>query len=245
MVQVLHEEIDENEPINAQHAKKKDVRAEKLILRNYSKSVLLYPLAICSGVALLLQWIMNPMNDPTLVHGSLAMVWLVVFLANIFAISFDYLVVKFVGLALVSLLIILVLVLLTAFGVIFAPGTTNSTVTSYWLAIYLPTQFYLYVTGILGLIIFSALVSARLSYLKIDQNELDVKGVLTGGVSRYPTSGITYEKKISNVFGFLFLGAGTITINVPDVEPIKLDNVIHVNKKAKILHELLSSDRSK
>jgi hypothetical protein len=71
-----------------------------------------------------------------------------------------------------------------------------------------------------------------------------VKGIL-GTDRRYPTSSLRYTKKIVDVFEYLALGSGEISFILPGEEqPLVLDTVLHVNKKAKQLDILLSTTRT-
>ncbi|HMF32064.1 MAG TPA: hypothetical protein VKK79_11645 [Candidatus Lokiarchaeia archaeon] len=220
-------------------------------LRDYSKSLFLYPLLIYSIVAILIegiwdQWL-SP-GDPALAtlggpHSSIMIIWIIVFFANLFVVSFDFSTIKFLLLIVVVALVIAILIVLYSYGM-FDITKAGVGAEANHLKIGAGWQFYAAVSIVLGFVFVCVLIQAEFQYVKVEQNEAHVKGIL-GEDRRYPTNSLRYTKKITDVFEYLALRSGEISIVVPGEEhPIKLETVINVNKKAKQLDVLLSTTRT-
>ncbi len=218
------ENPDEQGQLTPGQAKVVNINASKLLLRSYSKTVFYYPLFIYSFIAFLFQSL-----SPG--HSSVLYIWLILFFVNILIISFNF---NVAGFAISVLLLIGIIIL-------FIISDTNG-----WLPIppfEISAVFYLYATIFLGALMGLVLISARFSYVKIEQNELEVKGIL-GKVERFPMNSISYDKTINNLFEYILLRSGEVTFYIPERKTIRLDVVINISKKAKILDALLSAIRT-
>jgi hypothetical protein len=236
------ENVDLQNQLGIEKATADERRTEKLILRDYSRCLFLYPLMVYSFIAFIIQWSLNPNDVPANVHGSIAIIWFIIFLGNIYTISFDFSVLKFTVLViLITLIIIIVIILYETKIIPVTPSTPPGTL--HWYVIDLPFQFYFYIFLVLVSAILIALLTAQFHYVKIEQNEIEMKNLFSGGVKRYPTAGLTYEKKIDNVFKYIALRAGQITLHIQGQDSVRLDNVLLINRKALILDDLLSAIR--
>ena len=159
------------------------------------------------------------------------------FFANVFVVSFDFSTGKFLILVLLVAVLGLVIFLLIQNGIIALP--TGGEPFAFNLAI--RTHFYWMVAAILGAIVLLTILVGRFRYVRVETNEVIVKGIL-GDVKRFPTANLHYEKKISDVFEYLTLRAGTITMHITGAsEPVELYTVINVHKKAQQMDALLST----
>ncbi len=212
---------------------------QRVILRDISKGIFFYPLAIFSLVAALIEHI-GELPDPTQpgpYADILAIIWLVVFFANVFVVSFDFSTGKFLILILVVAVVGLVLFLLIQNGTIPMPSGGGAPPIN----LKIRTQFYWMTSAILITIVLLTILVGRFRYVKIESNEVLVKGIL-GDVKRFPTANLHYDKKVTDVFEYMALRAGTIILHITGAEePVELYTVINVHKKAEQMDALLSA----
>lgn len=210
---------------------KSNLPPKRVILRDFSKGIFFYPLAIYSFIAAIIENFGESGNpaQPWEHANVLSVIWLVVFFANIFIVSFDFSIGKFIALIFLVVLIVILVVLLTL----------NSTPFVFNLEI--RTQFYWMTAAFTIAIVFLALLAGQFRFVKLEQNEVLIKGIL-GDVKRFPTSSLSYEKKIPDIFKYMLLGSGTIILHVPGMaESVALITVINVHKKAKQMDAILST----
>jgi hypothetical protein len=104
-------------------------------------------------------------------------------------------------------------------------------------------EFYATMTLILSIILGFVVLSSRFDYYKLERNELiHVTGVLANTAERYPVRSLRIRHVVSDVFEFLLLGAGSITLIPKDSEAIHLITVINVKKKIKKIDWLLTHE---
>jgi hypothetical protein len=222
-------------------SKKTVATPQKVVLRDISKGIFFYPLAIFSLIAGIIEHIMEYEEsggaNPSSIADNLGIIWLVVFFANIFVVSFDFSTGKFLILILVVAVVGLVLFLLIQNGTIVLPSGGGGPAIN----LKMRTQFYWITAAILIVVVLLTLLVGRFRYVRIEANEVLVKGIL-GDVKRFPTANLHYEKKISDIFEYLTLRAGTIILNISGAaEPVELYTVINVHGKAEQMDALLSA----
>jgi len=202
-------------------------KKEKIvILRNYSKAILFYPLLACSFIFWIIQAILTEINT------TLGYIWCLVFFFNLFVISFDFPPNKFLILVLGVVLTLLVLIFLIIPQVQLPIIVVNLGSSA---------EFYATMTLILGILFMFVVLSARFDYYKLEKNELiHIKGIFAKTAERFPVGSLRIRHVISDVFEFLLLGAGSITLIPKDSEAIHLITVINVKKKIKIIDWLLT-----
>ncbi|NIQ04867.1 MAG: hypothetical protein GWO20_03765 [Candidatus Korarchaeota archaeon] len=202
---------------------------DNVILRNYSKVIFFYPLFFVSLVLAILQ-MLNV--GPVAIYGF---VWMIVFAANLFVMAFNFSSTKFLVLLLILIIIALLFTFLVApnveLGRIPMPQQFN---------IEMSMQFYFTITLILGFILLLVLISTRLDYWVVEQNEVYHKQGIFAEENRYPTRNLRIKKKIPDVFEFLTLAAGSITLYLGEDEDIHFPTVPKVNAKIERLNVLLS-----
>ncbi|MBN2157548.1 MAG: hypothetical protein JW776_15990 [Candidatus Lokiarchaeota archaeon] len=204
----------------------------KVFLKDYSKVILYYPLLIYSVIALIIQLFIPPSD-------VLAIIWVFVFLFNTVTVGFNFPTVKFFLLFLSFIIIGLTLILLDIGGVInlFAWWTSIRPFFDFPLA----SHFYGWMVFIFGLIIVAAIVVAQFRFVKIEKNEIYVRGLATGKANRYPTGPVKIYMEIIDIFEYITIGAGMIKVFVQPDNVLEFHTVPFVRKKRKAIDELLST----
>jgi hypothetical protein len=226
----------------AAKAEKMVATPQKVVLRDISKGIFFYPLALYSLVAAIAehfgeQALAVPGSGPAEFANTLSLIWVVLFFANVFVVSFDFSTGKFLILILVVAVVGLVIFLLIQSGTIALPSGGGS----FAFNLDIRTHFYWMMAIILLAIVGLTILAGRFRYVKIEANEVLVKGIL-GDVKRFPTANLHYDKKIVDVFEYLALRAGTIILHISGAsEPVELYTVINVHKKAEQMDALLSA----
>ncbi|TXT59062.1 MAG: conserved membrane protein of unknown function [Promethearchaeota archaeon] len=208
---------------------KKKEKINVVTLRNYSKVIFFYPLFFASLVLWILQLIYG---DPVALFGF---IWMIFFATNLFVVAFDFGSTKFfillLAIVIVALLVIFLVLPNIEIGGIPAPGEFNIEMTS---------QFYLIVTLIIGFILLFIIIAARFNYWKIERNEIYHKTGLLADAERYPVQNLRIKKEITDVFEFLVLRSGAITLYTGKGDDFHLATVPNVNTKIENLNYLLS-----
>ncbi len=209
-----------------------------VIIRDLSRGIFFYPLAIFSFIAALVEHIgeSNDPSQPWIYSNTLAMIWIVMFFTSVFVVSFDLSVGKFISLVFLVVLVGLVIIFIT----LNTPPVSEQFVFN----IQIRTQFYWMTAAILGVILLLTFIVSQFHYVKIERNEILIKGIL-GDVRRFPTGNVNYEKNIPDMFKYILLGSGRIIIHVPGVsESVVINTVANVNKKARQMDAILSTLRT-
>ncbi len=205
------------------------VQNKKLKLRSYPKIIFFYPLLITSFVLWIIQLFLN---NPVLFLGYF---WFGMFFINIFVISFDFSSAKFFVLILLIVIVIISLIfLIMMFPDIQLPAFTGFNFK-------LHAEFYLGVTIVLGFVLAIVVINAQFNYWELEQNELYHKTGILSDAERFPTEKLRLKKSIPDVFEFLFLRAGSITLIPGNREDaIHLNTVLNINNKIEEIDRLLS-----
>jgi hypothetical protein len=233
-------EIKENETPNerrkslkhTENTKKYGKEVNQVILRDYSKVILYYPLLIYSVVALIVQIIIGPSE-------TLAIIWIFVFIYNTVAVGFNFPTAKFFLLFLSIVIIVMIFVLLDITGVI------------QWISLWdaikpffhftLATNFYGWIILITGVMIIAALIASSFKYIRIERNEVYVRGVAAGKANRYPAKSVEIKINITDVFEFITIGAGSVLIELTPEKRYHFLTVPFVRRKKRYIDQLLSS----
>lgn len=204
-----------------------------MILKDYSKLIFFYPLLIYSVIALLIEHYGSEPNNQTL-----AIIWIFLLFINLVIIGFDFSTVKFFILFLILIVAVMVLVLLDNRGVINLFIILESL--RQYFQFSLSTRFYGVITLILGILIIFAIIRAEFRYVKVEPNEINFKGLVSGKADRYPTSNARINMRITDVFEFLTMGAGSFTIHISNDVTLHLSTVLGYRKKKKCVDKILS-----
>ncbi|MDD1776765.1 MAG: hypothetical protein LUQ65_01245, partial [Candidatus Helarchaeota archaeon] len=169
--------------------------------------------------------------------GWVALIWMVIFFVNLFVVAFYFPATKFFILFLVLVVIGLVVMLLYVLGVI--NFSSIDALIQDLLTLELKSKFYGVMTVLLGVVLLFAVLGARFKYVRIEENEVLVKTILIGEIKRYPTASLRYKKEIADVFEYIALGAGRITLTFGTDATHVLYTVPRINKVAARIDELL------
>ncbi len=207
-----------------------------ITIRDYSKIVFFYPLFIYSVVAWIIEhFFASGLGNPTLSWVSL--IWMAIFFVNLLVVAFDFPVTKFFILIMVIVIVGLIFLVLYILGVY--SFTSIDIFIQALLTLELKSNFYGYITVILGIMLILAVVSARFKYVRIEENEVLVKTVLIGQLNRFSTSLLRYKKEIIDVFEYIALGAGRITLMFSTEDIHILNTVPRINKVSKKIDQIL------
>ncbi|MFX1323038.1 MAG: hypothetical protein ACFFAQ_15490 [Promethearchaeota archaeon] len=214
-----------NNQIKSNHEEK-----EFIYLRSYSKVIFFYPLFIVSIVL----WILELINGKEV--PWFGFFWLILFFINLFIIAFDTSSTKFF----IFVLLIVILVLIYIFAIMPNFNLPFSELMSEETKITMSTEFYLCVTIILGLNLFIAWIGTRFNFWKLERNEAYHKQGIFQTATRYPVKSLRLKKEIPDIFEFLLLRAGSITLYFGKDQSAHLKTVLNISKKAKQIDALLS-----
>jgi hypothetical protein len=195
--------------------------------------ILYYPLLIYSIIALVIQIIIDHPSE------ALAIIWIFVFIYNTVSIGFNFPTLKFFLLFLSIIVIVMAFILLDITGVIQWISLWESIKPFFQFS--LPTNFYGWIILITGVMIVAAFISSRFQYIRIERNEVYVRGVATGKANRYPTSNLKIKEKIIDIFEYITLGAGSITIELNPEKKYQFSTVPFVRRKKQQIDILLST----
>ncbi len=201
---------------------------EVIYLRTYSKVIFFYPLLFIS----LIFWLFEFFNGKEI--PWFGFLWAVLFFINLFVISFDVNSTKFFIFFLVGIIIIIIFIFLILSNIHFLNLVVfESNIT-------MSTEFYLFMFFIFLIIIIFAIIAARFDYWKLERNEIYHKRGLVVTAERYPTKNLRIKKRIPDLFEFLLLKAGSITLIFQRTEVFNLNTVLNINKKSNQIDTLLS-----
>ncbi|TFF98286.1 MAG: hypothetical protein EU547_01980 [Promethearchaeota archaeon] len=202
---------------------------DKIKLRSYPKIIFFYPLLISSFILWLIQ-----LFFPTL-QAFLGYFWFAMFFINCFVIAFDFSSAKF------FVLILLVVIAIVSVIAIFVlvPDLPLPTLVGFNFG--LTVEFYLGITVILAFVLAIVVINAQFNYWELEQNEIYHKKGIFSSADRYPTERLRLKKAIPDVFEFLFLRAGSLTL-IPGSrdDAIHLSTVLNINNKIEAIDKMLS-----
>ncbi len=205
-------------------------------LRDYNPAITFYPLFFFSIIAALVEHFWGPLLTGTPMSW-LQIIWVGFFFVSICIAIFNFPTLKVIGIFLMLVVIILVMTLLFDSHII-ELSLTDIGLSIDHINFGFTTTFYVAMAGIFGLILLVVILSTRMNYIKIEENEVLIKGIF-GDVRRFPTLTLKYEKKIVDAFEYLLVGGGQLTLNFQNELPIVLHCVPRIHTKSKRLDDIL------
>ena len=212
--------------------KKPNASVNEVILISYPKVIFFYPLLFTT----LILWAIQALSSSPV--SALGAVWFIVFFINIFVIAFDFSSTKFFILVLAIVVVILLLVFIVGPTLPLSTGGEGVAID-----LGLSANFYMIMSGILGFVLIFVIIGNQFSYYKVERNEIYYKKGLAGSAERFPVKSLRIHKEIPDIFEYLALRAGSITLIPSKDKVIMLPTVININKKADQIDELLSRIR--
>ncbi len=209
----------------------------EVILRSYPKVIFFYPLFLVTLILMVIEYVNTWLNNEPL--SVLGIIWFIVFFSNLFVIAFDFSSTKFFILILAIILVVLLIIFLIMPNFEVSVGKNKGDPISFGL----PVIFYAVMFLILGFILFFVILSTRFSFYKIERNEIYIKKGLVGSAERWPVKSLRMHKQIPDIFEYIALRAGSITLMPSKDKVIHLNTILNINKKADEIDELLSRIR--
>ncbi len=228
---------------------------DEVILRSYPKIIFFWPTAIVSAIlGLFAQFIpimnVSPLDflyQTSLSNGwtidwrvILGLIWFGSFTANLFVISFDYSSSKVIALILCVIVGVLVIILLLIYFPNLGQKLPRFSINE--LGLTMSFEFYYTIAGLFGFTFLIIWIGKHWDYYKITSQDIIHKNGILGDEERFPAPNIHIHKRITDVFEFLLLKSGELTI-IPAQRTtiIHLPNVLNINKKEKEIQEVLKT----
>ena len=208
-----------------------DEIVHKVVLRDYSKGLFFYPVALIS----VLFWIISAVNEAA--AGWLALIWMLFFFFNLSVVVFDISPKQFI----ILILLIIIGGMLYYFLGNKGDGTSDinySTLLTEKMPS-LDASFYGWMTAIFGTILFFVFLQTRINFLVLEANEFYAKS-FGGEAHRYPTNNMGINVNISDVFEALAARAGRMEFSIPNHKTIVLNTVPFAMKKKEKIDSMLS-----
>jgi hypothetical protein len=210
---------------------------DRIVIRSWPKTVLLYPTLLLSVVfgVLMLKW-----GDPESSRSqALATAWLIVFAMNIAVMTFQFsrvtsLAGAFAILSAVFLALFLgekydlrVFQWITSLVRSLGPGANG--------------EFYLCIAGVLLIMFLCMFLRTRTDWWEVNQNLLIHHHGLMGNVERWPAQNLRFTMEIEDLAEYAMLHSGTLVFQPPgEGKAIRLETVAGINRVEKALKEILS-----
>ena len=217
-------------------------KSNRILLVPYPKFIFMYPTLIVSMVsAIILYFGGYKTVDPATQTLPVVMtsLFLVVMMANMFVIVFD-----FPRATSLTLVFVITTVALGMWVFVIAKPDVLPSI-GHILAAVRPAAnatFFFCIAIAMGLMYIAVFVSVRLNYWELRNNELLHHHGFLSDLKRYPAPNLRVDKEINDVFEYILLGAGRLILQ-PSTEKraIVLDNILFVGNKERELTRMLGS----
>lgn len=202
---------------------------EPIVLRNFSKGIFFLPLFLLSILFWIIQIFLRELNP------WLGGIWVIFFFSN-----FSVTVLDFPSYRVLILILITVIAVLLIFFFGLIPTLEQEEILAEEFNLGLPAEFYMIMSFILGLILGLIFITTRFDYYKIERNEVyHKKGIFSLSTERFPVRGLRIKKEIPDLFEYMMLKSGTISL-IWKNKIVILNTVLNVKKKIKQIDDLLS-----
>ena len=215
---------------------------DRVKIRSYSSMILFFPSFIVSLTFGITQLLLNragraPLEIATVNSGYmdiLGIIFLIFFSLNLILIAFDFNSARTIILALLLVIIIGTFFLLNAvYGFLESIQLT--------MRVYFTTQVYFAIASLLFVILIVTVIVAHTNYYIVEGNELLHRKGLLGGIERYPATNMSIVKEYPDIIEYGLFKFGTLILTPPRAtKSIILKNVPRIDKKEKIINEILS-----
>lgn len=225
---------------------------DEVTLRSYPKVIFFWPTTLISALfGLFAQFI--PVFNPTYLdliayeqnwnidlRIILAIIWMGSFAANLFVTSFDFGSSKVLAMVACIVAGILTVIVLMAYFPNLGKNVTNFPINDF--SITMSFWFYYAIAGLFALVFALTWLGKRFDYYKITSQEIVHKTGIFGDVERFPSPNIQIQKKITDMFEYVLLKSGELTI-IPASRTtiIHLPTVLNINEKEKQIREVLGT----
>lgn len=237
------EDVAEEQPQAAEKsAVKKSKKSGGIMLVPYPKFVFMYPTLIVSIFAAVILTFggftsVAPATEalPVVMTG----LFLVVMMANMFVIVFDFPRATSLTLVFIVTSVLLGLWMLVLAKPDFFPSIKDLVSTVRPVA---NSTFFTCISVGMILMYGAIFISVKFNYWELRKNELLHHHGILSDLKRYPAPNLRVDKEINDVFEFMLLGAGRLILH-PSTEKraIVLDNILFVSDKERELTKMLGS----
>ena len=214
---------------------------ERVFIVPYPKVVFLYPTFLCGLVAAIWMSFLDPLEgNPPVVLSS---VFLMILAINLIVLTLDFPRATSLTLFFIGATSFLGLMLMAIMRPDWLPVLRDlvsgirpaANATFFWV-----------ITGLLGGVFVVVKVKIQFDYWEVRRNELLHHHGVLSDLRRYPTAGLQVNKEINDVFEYLLLRSGTLTLR-PQGENrmFVLENVPMIGAKEEKITRLLSAMRVK
>ena len=186
-------------------------KPSRILLVSYPKIVFLYPTFLISLVAAIYLSVARPSLEPGSTDTILiSVVFLGVWVTNLAVLAFDFPRASSLSLLFLVITVVMGCVLLSVLKPDVLPFVTATLSKFHPLA---NASFYWFLSLSLGLAMLGAIIVARFDCWEARPNELLHRQGLWGDLDRYPAPGVRFDKEISDVFEYLLLRSGRLTLH--------------------------------
>jgi hypothetical protein len=212
----------------------------RVFLVSYPKIVFLYPTFLVSLLAAIcLSVAPEPLDTSSTGTIVLSVVFLGVWITNLVVLAFDFPRASSLSLFLLFVAVAMGCVLLFVLKPAVLPYVAETLRAFHPLA---NASFYWVFSLSLGLATLGAIIVARFDYWEARPNELLHHQGLWGDLDRFSAPGVRIDKEISDVFEYLLLHSGRLTLYLNNErQAAVLDNVPFITRKEKALTRLLGT----
>jgi hypothetical protein len=240
-------ELPEEETTEAAKSKPAEKKEAKgILLIPYPKFVFMYPTLIVTTIATIILYlggynVVNPAEDPLPV--VMTGLFLVVMMANMFVIVFD-----FPRATSLTLVFIVTTILLGFWMLVLAKPDFLPSIQNVVSAIRPAANatFFLCISVAMALMYVAVFIKVRFDYWELRNNELLHHHGILSDLKRYPAPNLRVDKEINDVFEFMLLGAGRLILHpTTEKRAIVLDNILFVSDKERELTRMLGSIKVK
>lgn len=212
----------------------------RILLVSYPKIVFLYPTFVVSlAAAIYLSLTRQPVDTTSTEAIVLSVVFLGVWATNLVVLGFDFPRTSSLSLFLVFVAAGMGCVLLSVLKPEVLPYVARTLREFHPLA---NASFYWTFSISLGLAMLGAMIVARFDCWEARPNQLLHHQGLWGDLDRFPAPGVRVDKEISDVFEYLLLQSGRLTLHIgSEKRAVVLDNVPFITRKEKALTQMLGT----
>ena len=220
---------------------------DRMVIRSYSSMILLIPSFITALVCGITQLLLNRFSEIPIVDrltneghmNIIGIVFFVIFALNLILVAFDFNRARTIIIVVAIIAIIAILLLVNAYtGFLSGPSPGEGLPD---MSVYFSSQVYFGIAILLFFILFFTWLGSMFNYYVVEGNELLHHKGFGGGVERYPATNMSVVKEYPDIIEFLIFRSGTLILTPPRSDrAMVLKNVIGINKKVKLMNEILS-----
>ena len=211
-----------------------------MFLVPYPKIVFLYPTFVMAIIAAVwTHFLSNPLNPGNHVAAGIGTLFLGVFTVNLVILAFDFPRTTSLTLFFFVAAVTLGLIVLFTFQPKLWPELTSFI---YQFHAKANAHFYAAIAFILGAMFAVVAVVVRFDFWEVRGNELLHHHGFLSDLERLSAPNLRMEKQINDIFEFLLLRSGRLTIYTSnDRQPIVLDNVPFIDRKEQAVMRMLGA----